>query len=99
VETIDNMLEFDVLSTPVRFRSDTSVHEISAKEIVDFVCSEALKIKDNSPHLEDKHLATLVALKIAEELLSMRKEYQSNIERLQLTAKEALDFISATVIQ
>ncbi len=99
METIDKMLEFDVLGTSVRFRSNEASREISAKEIVEFVYNEALKIKDSSPQLENKQLATLVALKIAEDFLSMRKEYRTNIDQLQLTAKDALECINFAVTQ
>ncbi|MBK24028.1 MAG: hypothetical protein CME70_08515 [Halobacteriovorax sp.] len=86
-------LDFDVLGFKVRFRPDQFANAQIAEDIVEYVRSEANKIKDRVPQLDQGQVAILTALQIASEKVSMEAECKDAIETLQLTAGDALKFI------
>lgn len=88
--------EFDVLGYKVRFKADNpeaNPDEISASDIVNIVEQEANKIREAAPGLDNGKVAILVALKMAKEKMILEKEYRTNIDNLQRTAMDALQFI------
>jgi len=85
--------EFEVLGCKVVFRPDENDGSCSAEEIVDFVHKEAQKIMEISPHLDKGQVSILLALKFAKDNLALNREYRENINKLQATAVDALQFI------
>lgn len=93
MEKVVKDLEFEVLGQKIKLRADEGASSVPPELIVSTVLEEAKKIHEKSPHLSQAQLATLVALKLASEKLSLDKEYRETIEELQLTAKDALQYI------
>ena len=87
-------LEFDVLGFKIKFRPEEEEESnIAVSDIISFVSQEAKNISEFHPTLSRGEVAILMALKMAKEKLSLEREYQENIDKLQTTAKDALQYI------
>jgi len=87
---MEENIEFEVLGFNVRFKPENGEDYEAAKNVVEFVCQEAEKIRENKPDLEKGKIAVLLALKLAKENIGLNKEYRENINMLQNTAVDAL---------
>ena len=85
--------EFNILGQSIRLKESSENDKVSPQEIVDFVNIEIDEIKKIAPGLGDSQLAVLVALKLAEDKISLEKNYKNDIRSLQLTARDALKLI------
>lgn len=85
--------EFEVLGFNVRFKSEGDNDPNGAKEIVEFVTQEAVKIRENYPNLDNGQVAVLLALKMASDNIKLNREYKDNISQLQKSALDALQTI------
>lgn len=83
--------EFTVLGSKVVINKDDS--GVDPQEVVNKVTKEAEKLQALRPDLSHQAVATLVALKIASESLVLEKEYKMNIEKLENSVSEALNFV------
>ena len=81
---------FDILGFKLKVRSDENEQLINAKDVSQIVRDEAYSLKEKSPNLSNGEIAILLALKYAKEKLVLEKEYETNIQELQNTAKDAL---------
>lgn len=92
--------EYDVLGHNIRLR-ETSGSEgtdsISPDEVVELVMAEVEKLRVGAPNLGDSQAAVLVALKLAQDKISLDREYKSNVASLQATAKDALRLVEEVV--
>jgi|GEM_PF-1880631 len=93
-----NDKEFEVLGYKLRFRPDDQETSepsanISAEEVVAFVNKRAELIKSRFTNLEVSQVATLLALELAREKLSLEKEFKTNLQNLELRARRALELI------
>lgn len=88
-----NAEEFDILGLKVKLKTDQDEQSVTPQEVVNFVRSEADKILKVSPQLNQGHIATLLALKFAQEKLNLEKELKIGLEGLQNSAKDALRYI------
>lgn len=61
--------------------------------VVGKVLKEIESLQKIRPDLNPQSVVTLVALKIASESLVLEKEYKANIEKLENSVSEALEFI------
>lgn len=86
-------LDFNVLGYKVTLKPDTDGVNSTAHKVVELVRSEAFKIQEKSPGLDRGQVALLVALQLASEKISLESEFKENVEKLQLTAKDALQYI------
>jgi hypothetical protein len=93
MESIGKDLEFDVLGYRVKLKPDADGSNDSAEKIVDLVRSEAFKIQEHAPGLDKGQVAILVALKLASEKISLEDDFKENLEQLQLSARDALQYI------
>ncbi len=84
---------FEVLGQKIKLKRNEMLDGIEPSDIVGFVQSESLKIMNSSPSLSQSQVAVLVALKLAGEKLALEKEYRENINLLQTTAVDALQYI------
>ena len=84
---------FEVLGHRLKLKKDEKLEGVLPTDIVGYVQSEALNILKNSPQLSQSQIAVLVALKIAGEKLALEKEYRENINQLQSSAIDALQYI------
>lgn len=84
---------FEVLGQKLKLKRDELLDGIGPSDIVGFVQTEALKLINSSPQLSQSQVAVLLALKFAGEKLALEKEYRENINLLQKTAVDALQFI------
>ncbi|MGZ3788151.1 MAG: hypothetical protein ACXVLQ_06485 [Bacteriovorax sp.] len=84
---------FEVLGQKLKLRRDERLEGIGPSDIVGFVQSEALKLINVSPSLSQSQIAVLLALKFAGEKLALEKEYRENINLLQRSAVDALQYI------
>ncbi len=93
--------EFDVLGFRLRFRSEASNgnpdQNVAAIRVVDCVQQRALEIKKNSPHLKADQVIILVALELAKEKLMLEQEFQKSLNKIELTALDALHYIEGVV--
>ena len=85
--------EFSVLGHNIRLKNSGEEGSVSPQEIVDIVMNEAEEIRKCAPGLADSQIAVLVALKLAEEKLSIERDFKNNIASLQMTAKNALKLV------
>ena len=89
---------FDILGLEIRLNTDRSdINTSSPEEIVDCVREIAGKIKQNNPELNNGQIFLLAALKIAEQRIDLSREYKENVNILQSSVVEALDFIDQAV--
>ena len=87
-------LEFDVLGFKIKFRPDEEEESnIAVSDVISFVSQEARNMSELYPNLGRGEVAILMALKMAKDKLSLEKEYQENIDKLQTTAQDALQYI------
>ncbi|ATH09220.1 cell division protein ZapA [Halobacteriovorax marinus] len=93
MESIREEKEFNVLGYKIKFTPDESEASISADEVVSYVQQITEEIRQKSPQLDIAQVATLAALKVANEKLSIEKDFENNISRLHTTACDALQFI------
>jgi hypothetical protein len=95
VENSENKdIEFDVLGFKIKFRhEEDGESNIAVSDVIACVSNEAKNLRDQHSNLKSGEIAILVALKMAEQKLSLEKEYQENIDKLQVTAKDALGYI------
>ena len=91
----DSRVEFEILGSKVVINKDDS--GVDPQIIVNKVLEEVQALKKVRPDLSNQSVATLVALKIASESLTLEKEYKENIERLENSVSEALNFIDELV--
>ena len=89
---------FDILGFKLKVRSDEIEQTVNAVDVVQQVRNEAFSLKQKSPDLSNGEIAILLALKYAQEKLVLEKEYQTNIQELQDTARDALQKIEETQI-
>jgi len=92
-----NNLEFDVLGLNVKFKAEDQNGAARPEDIVRLVREEALMIQAKSPTLERSKIAVLVALKLASDKINLEQECQTNIDKLQSSAKDALSFIEEVI--
>jgi len=85
--------EYNVLGHNIRLKESSDKDTISPDEVVEFVSGEINAIKQSAPNLADSQVAVLVALKLAEEKLSLEKDFKHNMNSLQKTAREALKLV------
>ncbi|MFZ8932685.1 MAG: cell division protein ZapA [Bacteriovoracaceae bacterium] len=85
--------EFEVLGFNVRFKAGDDDNSNRARDIVEFVSKEAVKIKEAYPGLDNGQVAVLLALKMANDNMKLSMEYQSSISELQKSALDALQTI------
>jgi hypothetical protein len=88
---------FEILGYELRLKQEEADHAVAPAEVIELVQREADLITENSPHLDRGKVALLVALKLASSKLSLEKEFSSNIQELQTTARDALHFIEELV--
>lgn len=93
METKTSNAEYEILGYKVKLQKGDENTQVTPEEIVELVRGEANKIMDKAPSLSSGQVATLVALKLAQENLTEAKKYQTEIEDLKGKASEALSLI------
>ena len=93
MESIREEKEFNVLGYSIKFTAEESESSVSAADVVGYVQKIAEEIRLKSPHLDIGQVATLAALKIANEKISIERDFENNISKLHMTACDALQFI------
>lgn len=86
-------VEFDVLGLRIKSAPEGSDGSVSIKEIVDHINSEALKIRSNSPQLDNGKVAILLALEFAKTKLTLERELKGTVNSLLLETKTALELL------
>lgn len=89
--------QFEILGTKLRLSSEGTPADVTPSEVVELVNREAQKVLTKSPHLNREKVMLLVALQMAGEKLALEKEYRDNIQKLQTSAQDALQFIEEAV--
>lgn len=84
---------FEILGQKLRLSPEGSPDQVTPEEIVRCVDQEAQKVLSKSPQLDKGQVAVLVALQLAGEKLALEREYRENIEKLQTSTHDALQFI------
>ena len=87
-------LEFEVLGFRVRFKEEDDAQQDEVQKVVSLVQKEADIIKEKFPELNRGQVAVLIALKMAKDLVHLDSEYRENIEKIQTSASDALNFIA-----
>lgn len=85
--------EYNVLGQNIRLKESNDEDTISPDEVVNFLTEEIDAIKQSVPNLADSQVAVLLALKMAQDKLTIEKEFKHNINSLQKTAREALKLV------
>ena len=88
---------FDILGLEIRLNTERLDINTSPEEIVDYVREVAGKIQQNNPGLDNGQIFLLTALKMAEQRLELSREYKENVNILQSSLIEALDFIDQAI--
>ena len=84
---------FDILGHKIRLAPSRVGVGISPEEVVDYVREVAGKVKEQAPNLDSGKVFLLAALRIAEQRMELAHEYRENIDLLQSSLVEAVDFI------
>jgi len=92
MKTNEGKIEFDVLGYTVTFRPCIDEGQVAPEVILDYVRKEANIIKRNSPSLDSGQIAVLLALKLAKENFDLKNDFKENIDRLQASASDALQY-------
>lgn len=82
--------EFDVLGYRVKLATSQEGASFSADDIVSLVKEQAELIHKKNPSLNRGQLATLVALKLAEDKMTIDREFRESVDQFQTTAQGAL---------
>lgn len=85
--------QFEILGTKLRLSSEGTPKDVAPSEVVALVNLEAQKVLVKSPQLDRDKVMLLVALQMAGEKIALEKEYRDNIQKLQTSAQDALQFI------
>jgi cell division protein ZapA (FtsZ GTPase activity inhibitor) len=88
--------QFDVLGCQIKFRAEASSgqgHQFAPAEIVEYVLNEAAALRSKNTSLDDKQIATLLALQFAREKLVLEKELQDGLSSLHKSASHALQLV------
>jgi cell division protein ZapA (FtsZ GTPase activity inhibitor) len=85
--------EFSILGQKVKMGNALGDSEITPVEILDYVNSEADKLRASCPGLSDHQLAVLTALQIASEKLSLSESYREKFGELRTATFDALKCI------
>ena len=94
------MKGFDILGHKVKLKADRLDTNTTPEEVVGLVREVAGSIRERTPELDSGEIFLLAALKIAEQRMELAHEYKENINILQSSLGEALDFIDqATLTQ
>ncbi len=93
MESIREEKEFNVLGYKIKFTPEEAETNISAEDVVSYVQKVTEEIRQKSPQLDIGQVATLAALKIANEKISIERDFENNISKLHMTACDALQFI------
>lgn len=97
MKTNEGNTDFDVLGYTVTFRPSTEEGQIAPEQVLDYVRKEANIIKRNSPNLDSGQIAVLLALKLAKENFDLKNDFKDNIDRLQASANDALQYFEEVV--
>ena len=92
----DNIHEYNVLGQKVRFRSEDEA-KVSPGLAVKYVQDVASDLQNKLLISDQNQLAVLVALRIAQDKLTLEDEYKNDIRDLKVTAKDALKMIDEVV--
>ena len=92
MKTNEGKIEFDVLGYTVTFRPSADGSDVAPEQILDYVRKEANIIKRNSPNLDPGQIAVLLALKLAKENFDLKNDFKENIDKLQASASDALQY-------
>lgn len=93
MESKRNGLDFDVLGLNIKLKAGDDNNSVNPEEVIQLVRAESEKIFASNPTLAVDKVAVLVALKLAEDKLKLDKEYRENIEKLHVSAEDALQYI------
>jgi cell division protein ZapA (FtsZ GTPase activity inhibitor) len=93
MENNRNELEYDILGLKVKYRPQGEDDAVGPADVVERLMFEVSNIREKKPHLTQAEVATLLALKLQHEKMVLESEYRDNIEKLQLTATDALQYI------
>ena len=91
MEQVSKEHRFNVLGHNVKLRPQEDEQGPEASEVVAYVNALAEKILRKNAHLDKGQVATLVALQLASEKLSLDSKYKENVKLLQSKAHEALE--------
>lgn len=86
-------VEFDVLGLRIKSAPEDSDGSVNIKDIVDLINSEALKIRSNSPNLDNGKVAILLALEFAKTKLTLERDLKGTVNSLYEEAKTALELL------
>jgi hypothetical protein len=92
MENKRNDLEFDVLGYTLKLKPNEENSQ-SPSEIIEYVRERAEKIQRSNPKLDRGQIAILMALGLAVEKKNLEKDFRENVETLQTSAVDALNFI------
>ncbi len=84
--------EYEILGHKVRLNASTSGGPCG-QEVVEAVNAEVNKLREMRPDLDSTQVFLLVSLTLASEKLSLEKEYKQNVDKLHITAKDALNIL------
>lgn len=96
-EINSDVLEFEILGYRVKFKPDNIDSPVSPSEIVEYLQKEATEMRNRAKNISSGEVAVLLSLKLAEEKLSLEKEYKENITKLHhevSDAKKVIDSLS-----
>jgi hypothetical protein len=84
--------EFEVIGYKVKLRPSES-DTLDPQDALRLVNEESLAIRIQAPHLDSGQVAVLVALKLANEKLTLERHYKSVVSEMKTQALEALSLI------
>ena len=86
--------EYQVLGHNFRLKESNENEIVSATEVVKYVETIADNIRQQAPSISNSQLASLVALELAKEKLTLEREYQNEISDVKNLSDNALKLIA-----
>lgn len=86
-------VEFDVLGLRIKSGPEDLDGSVSIKEIVEHINNEALKIRSNSPQLDNGKVAILLALEFAKTKLTLERDLKVAVNSLYQETRSALELL------
>lgn len=92
METNGTTENYEVLGLRVRLNKEKT-GGIDPQKVINYLNSEAAKIKNKSPQLDNEQVAVLLALSVAADKMEQEETFQKDLDKLQTAAAGALHLI------
>ena len=82
IENLETQREYNILGFSVKVNPEDEGEEskVTSQQVVDFVQTRILELKDKYPQLSDAQISVLLAMNTAREKLEMEQDFRESVE-------------------